>query len=77
VYYIDPDGKTVHEARITKRGIELANGQEVLDADCGSRIFAVHPRHNTFMQQEPDGTWSFCDPNSKLRPGRHYFGPGR
>jgi hypothetical protein len=77
MFYIDPDGKTVHNARVAKSGIILENGHIVPDKDIGGRIFAVHPDNNTYMQKEDDGTYSFLDPYSKRMNGnkRTFFRP--
>jgi hypothetical protein len=77
MFYIDPDGKTVHEAVIHKDGIILGNGRIVAEKDIGGRIFAVHPDVNTYMCKEDDGTYSFLDPYSKRLNGnkRKFFRP--
>jgi hypothetical protein len=77
MYYIDPDGKTVREARVHRDGIVLDNGGIVADKDIGGRIFAVHPDANTYMRKEEDGTYSFQDPLSKRPKGteRRFFRP--
>lgn len=65
MYYIDPDGKTVHKARVALNNcIRLDNGSLVQETSAtNKRMFAVHPDENSFCRREEDGTISYLERN--------------
>ena len=59
-YYIDKDGKTVHEYECSLGKIVLDDGTEISEADVEDfRLFAVHPNNNSLLFRDADGCWAY------------------